>query len=60
MSIAVDRISKQYGTFAALDDVSLRIETGELVALRFALATARERRRSWAFGAPAVPGPQAA
>jgi len=33
MSIQVDRISKRFRTFTALDDVSLRIETGELVAL---------------------------
>jgi len=33
MSIAVDHISKRFGAFVALDDVSLRIETGELVAL---------------------------
>jgi sulfate transport system ATP-binding protein len=33
MSIEVEHISKQFGAFTALDDVSLRIETGELVAL---------------------------
>jgi sulfate transport system ATP-binding protein len=33
MSIAVDHISKKFGTFVALDDVNLRIETSELVAL---------------------------
>jgi sulfate transport system ATP-binding protein len=33
MSIEVQHIRKTYGTFEALQDVSLRIETGELVAL---------------------------
>ncbi|MBZ5675678.1 MAG: sulfate ABC transporter ATP-binding protein [Acidobacteriia bacterium] len=33
MSIEVDHIRKTYGTFEALQDVSLRIESGELVAL---------------------------
>jgi sulfate transport system ATP-binding protein len=33
MSIEVHGISKKFGTFTALEDVSLRIETGELVAL---------------------------
>src|SRR5580704_13210131 len=33
MSIEVVHIRKTYGTFEALQDVSLRIETGELVAL---------------------------
>jgi sulfate/thiosulfate transport system ATP-binding protein len=33
MSIEVRNLSKNFGNFVALDDVSLRIETGELVAL---------------------------
>ena len=33
MSIHVIGVSKRFGTFAALDDVSLEIEPGELVAL---------------------------
>jgi sulfate transport system ATP-binding protein len=33
MSIEVEHISKRFGTYEALADVSLRIETGELVAL---------------------------
>jgi sulfate transport system ATP-binding protein len=33
MSIQVDRIHKAFGTFEALHDVSLKIESGELVAL---------------------------
>ncbi len=33
MSIEVEHIRKTYGTFEALKDVSLRIESGELVAL---------------------------
>ena len=33
MSIEVSHISKTFGSFKALDDVSLRIEPGELVAL---------------------------
>ena len=33
MSIEVDHIRKTYGTFEALQDVSLKIEEGELVAL---------------------------
>ena len=33
MSIQVERIRKQYGSFTALDDVSLTIDSGELVAL---------------------------
>jgi sulfate transport system ATP-binding protein len=33
MSIEVQHISKSFGTFKALDDVSLRINDGELVAL---------------------------
>ncbi|MDX9861911.1 MAG: sulfate ABC transporter ATP-binding protein [Rhodospirillales bacterium] len=33
MSIEVHHISRRFGTFAALSDVSLRIEKGELVAL---------------------------
>jgi sulfate transport system ATP-binding protein len=33
MSIEVEHISKNFGTYEALRDVSLRIETGELVAL---------------------------
>src|ERR1700745_1287961 len=33
MSIEVQNIRKAYGTFEALKDVSLKIETGELVAL---------------------------
>jgi sulfate transport system ATP-binding protein len=33
MSIEAARISKTFGTYAALRDVSIRIETGELVAL---------------------------
>jgi sulfate transport system ATP-binding protein len=33
MSIEVEHVSKKFGAYTALDDVSLRIETGELVAL---------------------------
>jgi len=33
MSIEVHNISKRFGSFVALDDVSLRIENGELIAL---------------------------
>jgi sulfate transport system ATP-binding protein len=33
MSIEIRRVSKQFGDFRALDDVSLDIESGELVAL---------------------------
>jgi sulfate/thiosulfate transport system ATP-binding protein len=33
MSIEVQRISKTFGTFVALQNVSLKVETGELVAL---------------------------
>ena len=33
MSIEVAGITKQFGPFVAVDDVSLRVETGELVAL---------------------------
>lgn len=33
MSIEIENISKQFGTFAALNDVSLSIPSGELVAL---------------------------
>jgi sulfate transport system ATP-binding protein len=33
MSIEVTHLSKQFGTFAAVEDVSLRVETGELVGL---------------------------
>ena len=33
MSIEVEHIRKRFGTYEALKDVSLRIETGELVAL---------------------------
>ena len=33
MSIDVSNICKRFGTFVALDDVSIRIPTGELVAL---------------------------
>jgi sulfate transport system ATP-binding protein len=33
MSIEVEHIRKRFGTYEALNDVSLRIETGELVAL---------------------------
>jgi sulfate transport system ATP-binding protein len=33
VSIEIDHIRKTYGTFEALQDVSLRIEKGELVAL---------------------------
>ncbi len=33
MSVEVRHLSKTFGTFAALSDVSLRIESGELVAL---------------------------
>ena len=33
MSIEVQQLSKRFGNFRALDDVSLHIETGELVAL---------------------------
>lgn len=33
MSISIDHVSKQFGNFQALDDVSLEIASGELVAL---------------------------
>ena len=33
MSIAVASVTKRYGDFAALDDVNLQIDAGELVAL---------------------------
>ena len=33
MSIQVQNVSKRFGSFVALDDVSLKIESGELVAL---------------------------
>ena len=33
MSIEVRNLSKQFGTFAALRDVSLEVESGELLAL---------------------------
>jgi sulfate transport system ATP-binding protein len=33
MSIEVQHISRRFGSFAALNDVSLRVETGELIAL---------------------------
>jgi sulfate transport system ATP-binding protein len=33
MSISIDHVSKQFGSFQALDDVSLQIASGELVAL---------------------------
>jgi len=33
MSIAVEHVSKRFGTFAALDDVTLDVPSGELVAL---------------------------
>ncbi len=33
MSIVIDQVSKRFGTFQALDDLSLHIPTGELVAL---------------------------
>ena len=33
MSIEVRNLSKRFGQFRALNDVSLHIETGELVAL---------------------------
>ncbi|GIM29783.1 sulfate ABC transporter ATP-binding protein [Clostridium polyendosporum] len=33
MSIEVSNISKKFGAFKALDDINLKIETGELVAL---------------------------
>jgi sulfate transport system ATP-binding protein len=33
MGIVVDSVSKQFGSFLAVDDVSLEIETGSLVAL---------------------------
>jgi sulfate transport system ATP-binding protein len=33
MSIEVNHLSKRFGSFQALDDISLHIETGELVAL---------------------------
>src|SRR5215208_4846993 len=33
MSIEVRNITKAFGSFTAVDDVSLKVETGELVAL---------------------------
>ena len=33
MSIRIDHVSKRFGVFEALHDVSLEIEPGELVAL---------------------------
>ena len=33
MSISIDHVSKQFGSFQALEDVSLQIASGELVAL---------------------------
>ena len=33
MSIEIENISKQFGSFAALKDVNLTIPSGELVAL---------------------------
>src|SRR5208282_918613 len=33
MSVEVRNITKKFGAFAALDDVSLKVESGELVAL---------------------------
>ena len=33
MTIEVRNITKQFGAFKALDNVDLRVETGELVAL---------------------------
>ena len=33
MSVALDRVSKRFGEFTALDDVSFRVDEGELVAL---------------------------
>ena len=33
MSIVVDSVSKQFGEFAALDDVSLNVRDGSLTAL---------------------------
>ena len=33
MSIQVDHVTKQFGTFTVLDDVNLHVQTGELVAL---------------------------
>jgi len=33
MSIHVDHVTKRFGTFTVLDDVSLHVETGELIAL---------------------------
>jgi ABC-type sulfate/molybdate transport systems ATPase subunit len=41
MSIAIRNISKQFGAFKALDDVSIDIPSGELVAL---LGTLRLRQ----------------
>lgn len=33
MSIVIDHVSKSFGTFQALSDINLDIQTGELVAL---------------------------
>ena len=34
MSIAIQHIHKQFGSFTALNDINLNIESGELVARR--------------------------
>ena len=33
MSVALDRVSKRFGEFTALDQVSFNVDEGELVAL---------------------------
>ena len=41
MSIEVRNLSKQFGTFAALRDVSLEVRSGELLALSVLQAPAK-------------------
>jgi sulfate transport system ATP-binding protein len=43
MSIEIRNVSKQFGDFQALRDVSLDIQSGELIALLAASAPARPR-----------------